>query len=44
MFFQSEKAAAATDAGVMDDTGSQEQRGKSVQDERLPTEKTINSR
>lgn len=44
MFFQSERAAAATDAGVMDDTGSQAQRGKSVQDERLPAEKTINSR
>lgn len=41
---QSEKVTAATDAGIMDDTGSKEQRGMSVQDERLLTEKTIHSR
>lgn len=40
----SEKATAATDADIMDGTGSKEQRGMPVQDERLLREKTIHSR
>lgn len=39
--FQPEEAAAATDANITDDTGSSEQSGMSVQDKRLPSEKTI---